>query len=177
MLLPQWTHKSTSHTSGRSPSCIPSPSTPFIYTHLSRFSINISACSPTLYDTSTYEMPVDRNGGYCILYASSLCWKTWPSSLLPASSLQALITPFQWLQSPLLQGKLLVVQVHSRELFEGLVALPGGLNFHSLELHQCKYLEVIFAVCGQTTALILYLWLHGGVNSEPNSSIYVYIMI
>jgi len=80
-------------------------------------------------------------------------------------------------RSPPLRGKLLVAQVHSKELFKGLVALPGGLNFRSLELHQCKYLEVIFAACGKTATSISYLWLRVGIDSEPNSSIYVDIMI
>jgi len=43
---------------------------------LSRFSTNISACSPTLYDTSTYEEPIARNSSSCISYASFLDWKT-----------------------------------------------------------------------------------------------------
>ena len=78
-------------------------------------------------------------------------------------------------RSPPLRGKLLVAQVHSRELFEGLAGFPAGLNFRSLELYQCKHLEVVFAACGQTATSISYLWLRGGVDSESNSFIYVYL--
>ena len=77
-------------------------------------------------------------------------------------------------QSPPLRGKLVVAQVHSRGLFEGLVAFPGGLNFRSLELHQCKHLGVIFAACGHIVTSISYLWLWSDVDSESNPSIQVH---
>lgn len=73
-------------------------------------------------------------------------------------------------QSPPLRGTLVVAQVHSRGLFDALVALPGGLNFRSLELHRCKHTEVIFAMCGHVVTSISYLWLLNDVDSESNPS-------
>ena len=78
-------------------------------------------------------------------------------------------------RSPLLRGKLVVAQVHSRELFEGLAALPGGLNFRSLELRRCEHPEVIFAKCGHTATSISYSWSRG-FPSESSPSILVCIM-
>ena len=44
--------------------------------------MNISAFSPTLYDTSTYGTPTTRRpNGSCTSYASSRCWKTQASCL------------------------------------------------------------------------------------------------
>lgn len=80
-------------------------------------------------------------------------------------------------ESPPLRGKLVVAQVHSRELFEGLVALPGGLNFRSLELHRCKHPEVIFARCGHTVTAISYLWLWIDVDSESDFSPQVFTVM
>jgi len=69
-------------------------------------------------------------------------------------------------QSPPLRGKLVVAQVQSRKLFEGLVAFPDGLNFRSLELHRCNHPEVIFAACGHIVTSISYLWFWGDVDSK-----------
>jgi len=81
------------------------------------------------------------------------------------------------IQSPPLRGRLVVSQVHSREFFDGLAKFPGGLNFRSLELHQCEHLEVILKTCGHTTTSISYLWRCGGFGSESNFSIRVYILM
>jgi len=72
-------------------------------------------------------------------------------------------------QSPPLRGKLVVAQVHSRKLFEGLAAVPDGLNFRSLELHRCKHLEVILAACGHVATSVSYLWFWGDLDSELHS--------
>jgi len=73
--------------------------------------------------------------------------------------------------SPPLRGKLVLVQARSKEFSEGLVALPGGLNFSSLELSWCNHLEAIFAACGHSATSISYLCRGRGVDSEPNLSI------
>ena len=87
------------------------------------------------------------------------------------------LVPMITAQSPLLRGKLVVAQVRSRELFEGLAAFPGGLNFHSLELRWCEPPEVIFARCGHAATSISYSWSTGNVTGEPNLSIHVYILM
>jgi len=74
-------------------------------------------------------------------------------------------------QSPPLRGKLVIAQVQSRKLFEGLVEFPCGLNFRSLELHRCKNLEFIFAACGRIVTSISYLWFRSDPDSELNPSI------
>ena len=79
--------------------------------------------------------------------------------------------------SPPLRGRLLVSQVRSRELFESLVALQGGLNFRSLEFHLCEHLEIIIATCSHIVTSISYLWLCGGFDSKSNTSIRVYVAI
>jgi len=71
-------------------------------------------------------------------------------------------------QSPPLRGKLVVAQVLFGELFDGLAAFPGGLNFSSLELRRCRHPEVIFARCGHTATSISYLWSWGDVPCESN---------
>ena len=78
-------------------------------------------------------------------------------------------------QSPPLRGKLGLVQVASNELSEGLAALPGGLNFRSLELSWCKHLEAVLAACSHTVTSVSYLWKWGDLDSESNLSIRVYI--
>jgi len=78
-------------------------------------------------------------------------------------------------QSPPLRGKL-VAQVHSRVLFERLAALPGGLNFRSLELRRCEVPAVIFARCGHTVTSISYLRSRHA-SSESNTSIHVCIVM
>ena len=76
-------------------------------------------------------------------------------------------------QPPPLRGKLVLVQVLSRELSHGLTAFPGGLNFSSLELSWCEHLEPIFTACGHTATSISYLW--GDIGGESNPPIQVYI--
>ena len=63
-------------------------------------------------------------------------------------------------RSPPLGGKLFLAQAYSRELFTGLAALPGGLNFRSLELIwcQCVDLQVILAASSHTATSISYMW-------------------
>ena len=79
--------------------------------------------------------------------------------------------------SPPLRGKLVLVQARSKELSEGLGALPGGLNFSSLELSWCNHLEAVFAACGLTATSISYLSRGRGIDSEPNPSIELSIVI
>jgi len=57
-------------------------------------------------------------------------------------------------QSPPLRGKLVLVQAISTELLEGLATLPGGLNFHSLELSSCVYPQAVLTACGHTVTSI-----------------------
>jgi len=75
------------------------------------------------------------------------------------------------MESPPLRGQLVVAQVHSRDLFEGLTVLPGGLNFRSLELRRCEHPEVIFAGCGHSATSISYLWVLGDFPGESNTSV------
>ena len=76
-------------------------------------------------------------------------------------------------QSPPFRGKLVLVQAASRELSEGLAALPGGLNFRSLELSHCEHLEAVLAACSPTVTSLSYLWQCGALDGEPNASIHV----
>ena len=71
-------------------------------------------------------------------------------------------------QSPPLRGTLVLVRTRAPELYEGLAAFPGGLNFRSLELFKCGEPLAVFAACGRTVTSISYLWLWGDVDSEPN---------
>ena len=80
-------------------------------------------------------------------------------------------------QSPPLRGRLVVAQVRSWELFKGLAAFPGGLNFRSLDLPRCELPEVIFARCGHTATSISYLWLSGDVPSESNPSVHAHTVM
>ena len=76
-------------------------------------------------------------------------------------------------QPPPLRGKLALVQVASRELFDGLAAFPGGLNFGSLELSWCEFLEPVLTACGHTATSIWYLW--GDIGGESNLSVRVHL--
>ena len=75
-------------------------------------------------------------------------------------------------QSPPLRAELVLVQGVSRELSEGLAALPGGLNFRSLGLTQCEHPQAVLAACGHTATSISYLW-RWESDSESNPSIQV----
>lgn len=85
-------------------------------------------------------------------------------------------------QSPPLRGKLVLVRPASAGLFEGLAALPGGLNFHSVEFFQCtnwRYpsadSSVVLAACSRTVTSVSYFLRTGGDESESNPSIHVHI--
>lgn len=78
----------------------------------------------------------------------------------------------QW---PPLRGKLVLVQARSGKLSSGLASFPGGLNFRSLELSQCKLQEAVLTACGHTVTSISYLW-RPSENSESNTSIRVHIV-
>ena len=78
-------------------------------------------------------------------------------------------------QSPLLRGKLVLVKPASKELSEGLAALPGGLNFRSLELSRCKHLEAVLAACSHTATSVSYLWQSGDIDGKSKPSIHPYI--
>jgi len=77
-------------------------------------------------------------------------------------------------QSPPLRGTLVLVGVDSRELFEGLGALPGGLNSRSLELFQCEYSQIVLNACSHSVTSISYVraW-----NDSCESSCYVQMLI
>ena len=94
-IITRGTSRSTFHTFGQSPSCIASLLSVSISSRLPRFSTNISACSPTLYDTSKFNAPKAQNGTFCISYHNSLFWKTWQSWPRPVNSLQTLHSSFQ----------------------------------------------------------------------------------
>ena len=79
------------------------------------------------------------------------------------------------IKSPSLRGTLVLAQTHSTELYEGLVALPGGLHFHSLELFKCGDPQAVFAACKDTVTSISYFWLCDDVDSESNFSTQVHI--
>ena len=76
-------------------------------------------------------------------------------------------------RSPPLRGKLVLMQVASRELFDGLAAFPGGLNFNSLEVSYCEVPEPIFRACGRTATSISYLWENIGGESNPSIRVYI----
>jgi len=71
-------------------------------------------------------------------------------------------------QSPPLRGKLVLAGAPSRELPKGLAALPGGLNFRSLELSCCTYPQDVLTACGRTATSISYLWERTRGDSEPH---------
>lgn len=78
-------------------------------------------------------------------------------------------------QSPPLRSKLILAYVRSRELLDGLAALPSGLSFRSLELYRCKDAQVILGACNNTVKSISYLWcVWGGENCESDYSIQTY---
>ena len=78
-------------------------------------------------------------------------------------------------QSPTFRGKLALADMHSRGLLEGLVALPGGLNFCSLELFRCEDLQDVLAACGHTvTSLSYLLCVWGSDDSESDLIIQVH---
>ena len=73
-------------------------------------------------------------------------------------------------QSPPLRGEFLLTQTYSSEFFEGLAALPGGLNFRSLELFRCGGPKKILEACGHTATSISYSWYTwNSANGESNS--------
>ena len=61
-------------------------------------------------------------------------------------------------QSPSLRGKLALVQANSKELFDGLAVLPGGLNCRSLELHRCKDPQAVLDACSHSVTSVSYSW-------------------
>ena len=82
------------------------------------------------------------------------------------------------IQSPPLRGKLVLAQVYSAELFEGLAALPSGLNFRSLELFRCGGSRAVLAACGHSVTSISYLWYRwGGAYGVSNYSIHMGVAI
>ena len=67
-----------------------------------------------------------------------------------------------------------ITQTHSSGLFESLAALPGGLNFRSLELFRCGSPQNILEACGHIVTSISYLWYTwNSANGESNPSIQV----
>ena len=89
-------------------------------------------------------------------------------------------------QSPPLRGKLVLVRPAWLGLIEGLAALPGGLNFHSVEFFQCAAwrhpslglypdLSVILVACSSTLTSVSYLLRMGSWECELNPSIHVHI--
>ena len=76
--------------------------------------------------------------------------------------------PLPITQSPPLRGKLTLGPASSKELFEGLAGLPGGLNFRSLELTQCNDSQPVLAACSHAVTLVSYLWYTGYDSSKPN---------
>ena len=76
--------------------------------------------------------------------------------------------------SPPLRGKLVLVGVKSREPLNGLLGLPGGLNFRSMTHFRCgSDLQFVSAACRHNLRSISYLWPSGGDDGEPNSTIQV----
>ena len=61
-------------------------------------------------------------------------------------------------QSPPLRGTLVLVEAHSRRSPDGLVALPGGLNCRSLELHRCKDPQAVLDACGHSVTSVSCSW-------------------
>jgi len=80
-------------------------------------------------------------------------------------------------QSPPLQGTLILVQVNSRELFEGLGALPGGLNSCSLELFRCEDSQIVLDACSHSVTSISYMWCAWNYNCEPSSCVRIHITV
>ena len=83
--------------------------------------------------------------------------------------------PVPTIKSPPLRGTLVLAQTRSRDLYEGLAAFPGGLNFRSLELFKCGDPQAVFAACEHTATSISYFWLCDDVDSELNFPIRVRI--
>jgi len=74
--------------------------------------------------------------------------------------------------SPLLRGTLVFVEADSKELFDGLATLPGGINCRSLESFRCRDLQVVLDACGHSLTSMSYLSpVRRGDGGEPNSSI------
>jgi len=82
-------------------------------------------------------------------------------------------------QSPPLRGKLILARPVSKELSDGLMAFPGGLNFHSLELFRCGNMNTraILAACGHTAASVSYFWHSQADGGESSPSIQVYTVM
>jgi len=80
-------------------------------------------------------------------------------------------------QAPPLRGKLILANASSRGLFGGLAALPGGVNFHSLELSCCTYPQAALTACGRTATSISYLWQRRLSDSESRPFIQVHITV
>jgi len=80
-------------------------------------------------------------------------------------------------KSPPLRGTLALVQVYSRELFEGLGALPGGLNSCSLELFRCEESQIVLDVCSHSVTSISYMWHTWNNNCESGSDVRIHITI
>ena len=59
--------------------------------------------------------------------------------------------------SPPFRGKLVLSNTWSSSILGALVALPGGLNFHSLELHRCEPSQVL-AACSHAVTSVSYSW-------------------
>ena len=78
-------------------------------------------------------------------------------------------------RSPPLRGTLVLVQMDSLGLPNGLAALPGGLNCSSLELFRCQGSQVVLDACGHSATSVSYMWCAPG--GESNSCIRVHIAI
>ena len=61
-------------------------------------------------------------------------------------------------QSPPLRGELVLAYSCSKRLLGGLAALPGGLNFRSLESFRCKHSQIALAACSHSVTSISHLW-------------------
>ena len=80
-------------------------------------------------------------------------------SIISPSETEASPQPVQtFTQSPPFRGKLTLADARSKNLLGSLAALPGGLNFCSLELFQCKHSQVVLAACSHSVTSISYLW-------------------
>jgi len=86
--------------------------------------------------------------------------------------------------SPPLRGKLVLVRPASRGFTDGFAALPGGLNFRSVELFQSTDWRsqrgdsrAVLAACNHTAASISYLWHARGDESEFSPSFRAHIMV
>ena len=80
-------------------------------------------------------------------------------------------------QSPPLRGTLVLVQMGSRELFEGLGALPSGLNSRSLEFFRCRESQVVLDACSHTVTSISYMLCVWNINRESSSYVHVRITV